>query len=214
MKQPLLRVVVHQGLRKGLVGGETLPDSFLAVIRTLDQCAAVHVTSFILPGRAEVHVVNPPADGTHSPAGKTPSEAVSTNANVNHQWIATAVFSQQASQELSLPDGPGKTVKNEPTRGIRLPNALSRYATNHLVRNQLAALHARLGRKAKRASLPNRIPEHVTRRYLGNTELMGYGSRLRPFTRSGRPKKYQGLGLQLPHDARRPRTRPFFRKPS
>ena len=99
---------------------------------------------------------------------------------------------QQFAQVFRLGHRPRKPVKHKTVRTIRPLDALPDHLQHQGIRNQVAALHDRLGLYAERRALADMLAKHVTRRKVRHAVLPGQFFCLRALPRTRRPEKNHG----------------------
>src|SRR5206468_11636932 len=96
---------------------------------------------------------------------------------------------EQLPEKLRLRYRPRKTVKHKSVRTIRPLDAFRDHLQDDRVRHQVAALHHRFGRAAKRCALADMLAKHVAGRKVRDAVLLRQLFRLGALSRSRRTEK-------------------------
>ena len=118
---------------------------------------------------------------------------------------------RSASSDCGLRDRARIAVEDRAVLRVRLGETLFQHLRHEVVRHERARLHDRLRDRAERRPAGDVAPQEVARRDLGNPQGRREPRRLGSLARAGRAEENDGGRHRQP---RRPRMRPFLRKPS
>ena len=210
-------VVVGQGRCLVFVLGQAAADCLGLVVRALDERRVVPVAEAGPLGRVGAQVV----DRAVLRAIEAPAQAVDQdvcgNVQVQHVVDLAAAARQHLVERGGLGDGAGKAVEQEPAFRLGAGERLVDDAVHHLVRDELARVHQRVGLLAQRRPIGDGAAQDVAGGELRDRESPRQALRLRAFPRSrwtqedeiehasGPRRLYAAAGA--PVTSRRPRMR-------
>jgi hypothetical protein len=158
-----LLVVVDDRGGLVVVSGQTLGESCLVVVGTLNEGLASDVVGHGLLGRVEDLVVRATGSGVDETAGDTGDEQVVVDAELNGVLERLLAGLEHGVEALSLGDGTREAVEDEArlALGVVLELALD-HANHDLVADETALVHDLLGLSAQLGLLCDLSAEHVT----------------------------------------------------
>src|SRR5690606_30768227 len=130
-------------------------------------------------------------------------EAVIIDLELDHGIQPLALAIEHQVEGGCLLQRAWKAVKNEAGLAVRLLDALGDDADDNVVGNELALLHERLGLEADLGSGPGRSSQHIARRKLNETALLGELLSLCALAGPRRPQQDQFHRRPLRDDAPR-----------
>ena len=167
----------------------------------VDQLAAVDVADALLLGRVELDV----EDVAVLDAGAAPTEAAHdllvADVDQQHRGQLPTQLAQLGGQRLGLRRGAREAVEDEAVGRLAGVDPLADHADDHLVGDEVAAVHVVLGGLAELGSLAHRGAEDVPGRVVRQLEVLLQALALRALAR---PRGAEQDQIQLRRQALQP----------
>jgi hypothetical protein len=156
------------------VGVESSLQSGLVVVLSLDQRLASEVILALNFGRVELDVIRSPGSRMDPSAADPGENEAGIDVELDGVGDLLSFLLEDLVELLGLHEGPGEAVQDDASETGGSLHVLLDHSDDDFVRHELAALHHGLGLLADVRTLGHLVSQHVSRRQVANTVVLGH----------------------------------------
>src|SRR4051812_15816888 len=168
-----------------VIDPQALADGLGFVVVALRQLGAVLIADPLLLGRIELDVVGVAGLLADAPARQSPDDLLVRRLDQQHRGQGATELVERLVERLGLLGVAGEAVEQEAVIALTVVHAAQDHPDDHLVGDEVSAVHVLLGLLAEVGALLDLRAQHVARRDVGQVEVLGEAFGLGALPRTG-----------------------------